>query len=378
MIIKKPVVFIITQLELGGAQKVCLSLYHSLKDERDTYLIVGKGGTLDATVAGDSRVIFIPELEREVGGRKIFRELRALWSLIKTLRSLRTQHPEIVVHTHSTKAGLLGRWAAFFARIKTRIHTVHGFALHPHLSRLAWWAIWACEQLTVPITTTFICVSNADIHDGSGFFWGFARKAQLIRAAVDNKQFVPAEENSSLPTPPLFIIGTIACFKPQKNLLDLLDAFAEVVIHAPHARLEIIGDGIERDLLEQKILDSGLIDQVTLLGWRYDVPTIMKRWQCFALSSLWEGLPCALVEARLMKLPVVAYATGGIPEVIIEGKNGYLIPQKNWHLLANRLIALATNTALYTKMAEYPDNLTSFYHTRMWDAHRTLYDSTLY
>lgn len=377
MVVKKPVVFIITKLELGGAQKVCLSLYHSLKEERDTYLITGTGGTLDTTVAGDPRVIFVPELEREVGGRKIFRELKALWSLTKILRSIRKRHPGVVVHTHSTKAGLLGRWAAFFAGVTTRIHTVHGFALHPHMSSLTWWAVWVCEQITAPITSSFVCVSHADITAGSRFFWGFNTRAHLIRAAVDNERFVPAQKSDALRTPS-FVIGTIACFKPQKNLSDLIDAFAEVVAHAPHARLEIIGDGIEREMIENKIMDHGLIDHVTLLGWRHDVPALMSNWDCFALTSLWEGLPCAVVEARLMKLPVVAYTTGGIPEIIVDGENGYLIPQKNWHLLANRLIALCSNDVLYKKLSEYPDSLIPFYHRSMWNAHRTLYDGTLY
>ncbi len=231
--------------------------------------------------------------------------------------------------------------------------------------------IWLCEQLTVPITTRFICVSQKDLHDGSRFFWGFKCRAQIIRAAVEDRLFVPAMRTHDS----CFIIGTVSCFKPQKNLLDLIDAFAEVYSRNPCARLEIIGDGTQRSNIEQRILEHNLIDVVTLHGWRHDVPDIMARWQCFTLSSLWEGLPCSVVEARLMKLPVVAYTTGGIPEVIRDGVNGYLVPQKDRTLLAQKLLELSINSTLCAQLAHYPDILDSFSAQSMHQAHQKLYDS---
>jgi glycosyltransferase involved in cell wall biosynthesis len=313
----------------------------------------------------------LPALKREVKTRSIFNEFRAFFSLYTTLREIKRRHPSAIVHTHSTKAGILGRWAAWAAGITHRIHTVHGFALHEHQSWTSWILVWLCEQLTLGVTTRFVCVSERDRALGSRLFWGFNQRATLIRAAVEDRLFIPTQR---APQPETFTIGTVSCFKPQKNLIDLIDAFAEVYARNTGARLEIVGDGTERSRIENRIIEHGLIDVVTLHGWRHDVPEIMAHWDCFALSSLWEGLPCAVVEARLMKLPVVAYATGGIPEVIQDGVNGYLIPQKNRHLLAERLHALSVERELCRKLAHYHDTLDAFSAHSMHQAHREIYD----
>lgn len=371
---KQPViVYIITKMELGGAQKVCISLFEDLKKKYQTYLITGTEGVLVPTIAKQEGTVLLPSLTREVSASGILSECKAFIDLIKTLRRLKKKYPDLIVHTHSSKAGILGRWAAFFARIPQRVHTVHGYGFHPHQRWIPWLAIYGCELITSFITTHFVCVSEYDQNTGSRLFPFFRKKSSLIRAAVDHTNFIPVQKATS----DTFIFGTVACFKPQKNIFDLLQAFLIVSQSNPRAHLEIIGDGTLKPLIQEWIRAHNLEDVITLHGWQQHVAPIMKTWDAFVLSSLWEGLPCAVIEARLLKLPVISYITGGIPEVIMHEHNGLLCAQKNVSLLAQHMSRMLRDSELYTQLSSYQDNLTPFYRDSMVMEHDKLYQKLL-
>ncbi len=370
------VVYIITHLELGGAQKVCLTLFkHMHQDQFSTHLITGTQGILAQQLINAEHVHFLPTLQRQVGILSLWNELRTFWTLVQKLRTIKKIGPVTIVHTHSTKAGILGRWAAFFARIPIRIHTVHGFSFHTHQSWWLWIFNYIPELLTSFITTHYICVSTADSSKGSQIFPGFKRNHSLIRAAVEESFYFPALRAQSFPqhqTP--FVFGSISCFKPQKNLFDLLQAFAYVHSHNPNARLEIIGDGQLRPAIESWIAHYNLERAVALHGWQEDVKPYMITWHAFVLSSLWEGLPCAVVEARLLKLPVLSYTTGGIGDVIEHGNNGLLCPQKGWMDLAHAMLTISDSAVLHNRLQTYHDAwIDQFSHTHMIAQHRKLY-----
>lgn len=370
------VLYIVTKLELGGAQKVCLSLFEGLRAlQHTTLLISGTEGVLQASVNGKEGIYLIPEFKREVSVRGMVNEFYAFYKLWKTIRLLKKRYPDLVVHTHSTKAGFVGRWAALSAGVKKRIHTVHGFGFHPYQNKLAWFINYSLEWITSFITTTYICVSSADMQTGSRLIPWFKHKATIIRAAVDYQRFSAARLLEKIPSDnDLCIIGTVSCFKKQKNLTDLIMAFAHAYSINPLVRLEIIGDGIMRQNLEQLIEEKKIGDVVTLLGWQEDVAEHMRRWHLFALSSLWEGLPCAIVEARIMKLPVVCYSVGGISDIIIDGKNGFLIPSGDYTALAQKILVLSKDKDLYAAMQNNShDQLDNFKLNAMIQEHTKIY-----
>ncbi len=369
-----PIVYIITKLELGGAQKVCLSLFQELeKKEHETWLISGTEGPLVATVQHLPNVILLPWLTRECSWRTIGNEFRSFFAIMGELKKLKKKHPDIVVHTHSTKAGYLGRWAAFFAGISQRIHTVHGFGFHDHQSRLGYAFAYLLELLTSSITTHYICVSSKDQATGTRLLPRFASKSSLIRAAINDDHFYPALSATQSYEAQHFIFGTVSCFKKQKNLFDLLMAFEQVYQHHPRARLEIIGDGYLRHDIEEWIASHDLEPAITLHGWKDDVASYMKHWHVFVMSSLWEGLPCAAVEARFLKLPVLSYNVGGISDLIISGKNGFLYEPRNIQQLAQGMNSLITNKALYQKLKVYTEDLSAFTRNAMILQHSILY-----
>ncbi|OQA35866.1 MAG: putative glycosyltransferase EpsF [Candidatus Dependentiae bacterium ADurb.Bin331] len=369
------VLYIITKLELGGAQKVCLSLFNGLSSQgHRSFLISGTDGTLTNQVSEEKNIILLSSFVREVGWQSFITEWRAFKELVRKIKQLKKEFPDLIVHTHSTKAGILGRWAAWWCGIEKRIHTVHGFAFHEYQTWLKWVCIYAVEFITSFITTHYVCVSSHDVKTGIRLFPRFTQKHSIIRAAVDTKQFyLPAQKNKFERSTNTFVFGTISCFKEQKNLFDLLHAFKDAYAKNNTIRLEIIGDGILRPALEEWIKHHELTQVITLHGWQSEVAPIMIDWHAFVLSSLWEGLPCAVVEARLLKLPVLSYNTGGIHDIIFSGENGFLYKQKQWHQLAHGMLTLAQNNQLYKKLASYHDDLRSFEQSYMIQQHLTLY-----
>jgi glycosyltransferase involved in cell wall biosynthesis len=152
-----------------------------------------------------------------------------------------------------------------------------------------------------------------------------------------------------------------------------LQAFKTINNQYPHTRLEIIGDGHLRNALETWIEHHHLQTAVTLLGWQDDVAPYMKQWDCFVLTSLWEGLPCAIIEARLLKIPVISYNTGGIKDVIFHGQNGLLIPQKDIERMVDAMVRLIHDESLYNAFVAYNDDLSEFDTSAMIKNHTDLY-----
>ncbi len=373
------VIYIVTKLELGGAQKVCLSLFDGLeKSGCNAFLVSGSEGVLADQIKNKKQVFLLSTMIREISFFSLRSELTNFLTLIKALKKIKKQAPHVIVHTHSTKAGLIGRWAAWFAGIKNRVHTIHGYGFHKHQSWITWLPIYFLELISSFITTHFVCVCASDAKTGKQFFPGFTKKHSIIRAGVESKLFYQPAPKNPLPFKHNnFIFGTISCFKPQKNLIDLLKAF-ELAYHVDQrARLEIIGDGVQRKMLEAWITKHNLSTVITLHGWQHQIAPITKSWHAFALSSLWEGLPCAIIEARLQHLPVVSYKTGGIPEVVIDQQNGLLFDQGDWQGLGSGMIQLMKAQHLYRSMQQHPDDLSDFDTNYMITEHVKLYKQLL-
>jgi glycosyltransferase involved in cell wall biosynthesis len=376
------VVYIITKLELGGAQKVCLSLLKNVAARgMKTILISGPHGPLvpQAQLLCDE-VYLLPSLQREVGLFSLFKEGLAFLHMTFVLWQLRRKYGEITVHTHSTKAGIMGRWAAWFAGAQRIVHTVHGFGFHAYQMAVVWWLHYVLEYVTSWVTSAYVCVSSVDKAQGEELLPYFERRSNLIRAAIEWDTFTvsaqevrPARLLHEAKSQRLRI-GTISCFKPQKNLIHLFEAVRRLVNDDGIAvDLEVVGDGEQAPALFAWTVKHGLQEVITFRGWQYEVAPLMREWDVFALSSLWEGLPCAIIEARLLQLPVVAYNVGGIAEVITDKHNGILLQPGDVNGLYQALKTVALDARLRQSLAKADNDLTPFSDSVMAQQHAALY-----
>lgn len=335
---KIKVAHVVTLLELGGAQQNTLyTLQHLDRDRFEPVLICGRGALLDkeAERAG-CRVLFIDSLVREI---RPLQDWRALGDL---RRALERENPDIV-HTHSSKAGILGRWAARRAGVPVIIHTFHGFGFNKEQKPWTRAAFVALEKSAAKISRALVAVSRANRDEALALGIGRPEQYRLIRSGVRLADYKSIERSRRAPAgiplaPDQPLITTVGPFKPQKNLLDFIRA-AEIVHRTrPAARFLLVGDGALRPELEGEIRRRGLNGVVILAGWRRDLSAIFSRTDVFVMTSLWEGLPRALVEAMSAGLPSVANAVDGVSDIIEDGVNGFAVEPKRPEKTAERIV----------------------------------------
>ncbi|MBI4395660.1 MAG: glycosyltransferase [Elusimicrobia bacterium] len=207
------------------------------------------------------------------------------------------------------------------------------------------------------LSTALVTVSMANRDWALSLGIGRADQYHLVRAGVQLKLFRSTTRRPNAPqgihvTMNQKLITTIGPFKPQKNLFDFIEAAALIHKTQPDSRFLIVGDGALRPDLEELIRKKKLTEVIMMPGWRRDIPHIFMRTNVFVMTSLWEGLPCALVEAMASGLPCVANAVDGVTDVIAEGVNGYLTVPKRPEQTADRVIHLLENPLVALEMGQ--------------------------
>jgi len=348
-----PVVHVITKLEFGGAQQNTLYTVASLDRERfEPILVTGPEGYLmdEARSLGlDLRIV--PSMERSIRPGPDAAAYRELGKLLEPYRG----RPAIV-HTHSSKAGILGRWAARRGGIPVIIHSIHGFGFTPAQSPPKRFFLKTAERFTSSVTDHFIAVSEANRIDGVNYGLFRPESCTVIRSGFDLDLFRHAKKmTSDLHDDPgipqgVPLVLMVACLKPQKAPLDFVNVAAEVHRKIPEARFLIAGDGELMNVLVNEIKRIGLADICLLLGWREDIPRLMKSSRVVVLTSRWEGLPKVIPQAKAAGRPVVATAVDGSVEAIRDGVDGYLCMPGDVDSMADRVIRLLKDPELADRM----------------------------
>jgi glycosyltransferase involved in cell wall biosynthesis len=339
---------IITKLELGGAQQNTLyTVGHLDRTKFTASLISGPGGILDSDASKliDVDLTFIPELGREISP---LNDLIALYKVWKALRKIR---PDIV-HTHSSKAGIIGRLAAFFARVPVVIHTFHGFGFHDFQRPFVRYVYILTEKVTALVTDKLVAVSIQNIYKGLKYGIGRKEKYILIRSGIETSRYKDhgADKPKKMAElgikPGLKIVTTIGPFKPQKNLDDFIRAAGSVLKKQPNTVFLVAGDGEQRPHLESLITELKLNGKVRLIGWRRDIIDILSISNVFVLTSLWEGLPRSILEAMCCGLPVVANAVDGVSEIVRHDVSGFLVQPHDYEKTASFVARLLGDESL--------------------------------
>ena len=349
------VLHIITQLELGGAQQNTLYTCAHLDRERFApALACGPGGYLDdeARALPDVPVHFLSSLVRPV---RPLQDAAALAALVRLMRRLRPA----IVHTHSSKAGILGRSAAWLAGVPRVVHSIHGFGFHDGQNPLLRGAFVGAERAVSRLTDAFIAVSHANRSEGIARGLFTADRCRVIRSGVDLSRFSAASVRRGELRRELGLgaddplVGMIACLKPQKAPADFVEVARRVLASVPRATFVLAGDGDLRGAVEGRISRvPGGAERIRLLGWRRDTDRIIADLDVLLLTSRWEGLPRVIPEAMAAGRPVVATAVNGSPEAVSEGETGHLAPPGDTELLARRVLELLRDPNRRSRMGE--------------------------
>lgn len=347
--------FIITKLELGGAQKQLLSLIRNIdKDRYNVFLVSAARGLLldDVLSIPGIRVKTFWALERPINPLKDILALILIYHFIK-------RNKIDVVHTHSSKAGIVGRWAARLAGVDKIIHTVHGWSFNDYQNRLISSFFICLENLTSKITDNLIVVSDYDMQKGLRHHIAGEAKYRIVRYGIDFEESKKIDESGSINIRAqlgLFeknpLITMVSCLKPQKAPLDYVEAARLVLKSYPLVRFILVGDGLLRGRVERLIERYRLEDKITLLGWRRDIFQIINNTDIFVLTSLWEGLPIAVLEAMACARPVVVTNSGAISDIIKDGINGLLASPGDVRGIANRIMKFLGNEELKLKLGK--------------------------
>jgi glycosyltransferase involved in cell wall biosynthesis len=293
----------------------------------------------------------VPTLTREVNPLK---DLAALWHLIALLR----RELPTIVHTHTSKAGVMGRLAGWFVGVPFVIHTPHGHVFYGHFGRLVSWAFLQIERMLAKITTHFIALTEAERDEHLAHRVGRADCFSVAPSGIDLDRFRRmagrfGRRPPGLTYPPdAIVVGSVGWLTEVKGHRFLIEAFAKLKPDHPRLHLVIVGSGGLRDELTALAIRFGVGDSVQLLGERQDVPDCLAAMDIFVLPSLNEGMGRALIEAMAAGRPVIASRVGGVPAIVEDRRTGLLVPPGNSAVLAAAITELLLRPDLAKELGE--------------------------
>lgn len=341
---KIKVLHVITRLDKGGsAQNTFLTLLGLKEQNFESSLITGL--SLESEMRQEEikavekdiqrleskgiELVRCPSLVRKIN---IIKDLRAFFNIWKIIK----KNKPLIVHTHTSKAGLLGRLAAKLARVPIIAHTPHGHVFFGYFRRFKTKIFVILEKIASRITDRIVALTEREKQDHVLFKIAKEDKFAVIHSGVElnelqelsskGKQNFKKElgipENS-------FVVGTIGRLVPVKGPEFLVEAAKYIILKHPTTYFIFGGDGYLEEGLKKKAIELGVQNNIIFLGWRADVSRIISLYDIFALPSLNEGMGRVLVEAMALGKPIVASNIGGIPDLVSHGKNGFLVSPKN-------------------------------------------------
>jgi glycosyltransferase involved in cell wall biosynthesis len=353
---------IVARLNVGGpARQVTILSRDLVSAGFDTILIHGSlargEASLECPVGPHVRIRQIAELGREV------RPLHDLVALVRLTWLVFAERPD-VIDTHTSKAGALGRLAAFaynITRPRRRrclvVHTFHGHVFRGYFGRLGSWAVRVVERMLARLTDVVITISPRQRDDiVNEYRIAPAERVELVRLGLELDPLLALDGVAPTLRANLgyredaVVFAFVGRLVPIKDPSTLVRAFSLVASEVPSAQLMIVGDGELRAEVASLAESLGLAGTVTFLGWRHDLCAVYGALDVLTLSSLSEGTPVALIEAMAAGRPSIATAVGGVPDVVTDGVTGILVPAGSPRRLADAMIRMARDPDLRKRM----------------------------
>ncbi|MFA5389447.1 MAG: glycosyltransferase family 4 protein [Candidatus Omnitrophota bacterium] len=343
---------VITKPELGGAQLSTLNLISSLpKDRYKISLITSSRGILkhEFENLGNISTHFSPFLARPINP---ILDILALMHIYDIYRRNRFK----IIHTHSSKAGIIGRWAALLAGVPAIVHTVHGWPFNEYQPVPVKRFYIFLERITALFTAKIVCVSKKDIEMGLRYKIAPEEKFILIRYGIPLRRFKNSSTDIAGKRRELGIdnndpvVGMISCLKPQKSPLDYVKACIDIYNKMPTVNFLLIGDGVLKNRCKAELEKSSLNGRFIFTGWRKDIPEILDIVDIVALTSKWEGFPIAIIEALSKGKPVVSTDTGCVRELVKDGLTGYVTTPGEYKDISNRILEILRDRESFLRM----------------------------
>ena len=331
------VLHIITRLDVGGStENTLLSVTRMPRDEFASGLVSGRTVEPPPGMAEELALARVPWIHLTRLRRPVhpLLDCLALRDLGRAIRSLR---PDLV-HTHSSKAGFLGRLAARRARVPHIVHTPHGHVFHGYFAGPLTRLFIGLERIAAPWTDRIVTLSEAEARDHLRRGIGVPGQFVTIPSGVDLAPLAIARPTPLVSGGP--VVAAVARLVPVKGFHYLVDAAPEVLRRCPGARFLIVGDGERRAALEARTRAAGLTDRITFTGFREDVASVMAAADLVVLPSINEGMGRVLVMAMALGKPIVATRVGGVAELLGEGEAGLLVPPRDAGALAQAISSL--------------------------------------
>ena len=335
------VVRIVTRLNIGGVTHHVANLMRGLdRTKYEQQLVCGLEGVGEGSMRGHIQVqgvspILIPQL---VGNPWL--NVSDALAFAHILRLLRREQPTIL-HTHTSKAGLLGRIAAHITGVPIVVHTFHGLVLKGHYGPLKTNVARAVERWLARLSDRLIAVSDENKKDLLAYRIASTHKIDVIPLGLELDNFIDSKKRRGVLhrelglNSAIGLIGIVGRIAPIKNHRLFFDAMTRVLVQHTKAHVVVAGDGDLRPQMENYVREIGIGNRVSFLGWRYDLPQVYTDLDVVVISSNNEGTPVSAIEAMAAGRPVVATRVGGLVDVISDGETGYLVAPGNVEQLAS-------------------------------------------
>lgn len=347
---------IISRMNVGGPARHVAILNSGLDPARyESLLVFGEEGLAEGTlrdiVDPGARTVSIPELGREIS------PVADSVTLAKLVRLMRQTRPDIV-HTHTAKAGFVGRVAARLCGVPIIVHTYHGHVFHGYFSPRKTNVFLRLERICAGFSSRLVTISPRLRDEISQYGVADRSRIEVVplglrlgphgahpRRTGDFRRSLGISEDALL-------IGTVGRLVPIKNLGLLLEAASIARARIPDLHVVFVGDGELRSQLQEQADALGLSNVVTFAGWQGDLPAVYADLDATVISSHNEGTPACLIEAMASGCPVIATSVGGVPDMIISGVTGQLTPPGDANALATAIVQLVNEPEQARRMAD--------------------------
>lgn len=340
---KPRVCHLITRLLKGGAEAKTIETILGLDGYEFT---VGHGAEYDPEQV--ERLQKAGVQTRRFASIRHYNPVTAVLAVGAVARYFRQEEFDIV-HTHSTEAGIIGRFAASLADVPAVVHTVHGVPFASDRNDLLEWFVLRCERAAARRTDRLVTNADAIAEEYLRREIGEPEQYTTVYSGIDIDRFrdaAPAQDVTGAGVR-VVMVGRLVDGKGFEDLLAAVDRLDQ-----DDLSVYLVGDGPLREELQQEIDQRGLVGTVHMLGYRDDIPEILAACDVFVLPSYREGTPRVITEAMASGLPVIASDIAGIPEQVEDGESGYLIPAGDSETLATRLKELLADAELRDRMGE--------------------------